>query len=252
MSIITKPTVITKGVPAIFTLDKDALASLPSVAGSAYYSDTTNWNKVILNYGSSVNNQFHIVTFDATQVAPEGYFLASDKAENIFNIISISIIDFDNGVFRIPNTELVPAEFLIDMGPSVAVITGNFASGLPAGWYNGGADVSGGVANFNSPSALLTNGNISGPYVIVSGQTYTVRIYVASLLYSSGSKPQLAVTLRGSSNAVFTYDAMLPLVGSYIDIPCVADSTGWELYMTCIDTVTGSKEIRISKIEILL
>ena len=114
MAIITKPTVMTKGIPALFTLDKDALAAVPSVAASAYYSDTTNWSKVILNYVGEGVHQFHIVSFDATQTSPTGYFLASEKSVDVYNILSITIIDFDNGNFRVPNTELVTDDFKVD------------------------------------------------------------------------------------------------------------------------------------------
>ena len=123
MAIITKPSTITKGEVASIELNKSELASVASVAADEYYSDSSNWSKVILNYKSEEINQFHVVTFDATQSSPSSSFLASERAWDVFQILSIDIIDFDNGFFRIDASELVASEFEIDMG-AIAPATG--------------------------------------------------------------------------------------------------------------------------------
>jgi len=109
---------IVKGSPATFTLSKAQLLLVPSVAGSAYYSDTNNWQSVVLNYISSSGNQIEPVLFDATQVSPTGIFEIVSTGLNVFNIESISIVDFQQGVFRVPRSELNTSEFDVDMTPS--------------------------------------------------------------------------------------------------------------------------------------
>ncbi len=117
MPVITKPANIQKNVPASFSLDKADLAALPSVAADAYFSNTTNWNQVLLFYRSDVGNQKEVVKFDATQTSPTANFLASSKARNIFQIQKILISDFDNGIFEVPRSALNVAEFDVDLSP---------------------------------------------------------------------------------------------------------------------------------------
>ena len=130
MAIITKPANVEKNSPATFTLSKSELVALSVVQENEYFSDTANWSKVILNYKSSDRNQFHIVTFDATQESPTGVFFASEKASDVFEIISINIVDFDNGIFRIAPTELVTDDFKIDYNANGSASTGTALLGI--------------------------------------------------------------------------------------------------------------------------
>lgn len=112
MAIITKPAGgIFKGIPATITLNKSELAALSSVSSDSYFSVTTNWNKVILSYKSFEGNQQEIVEFDATLASPTGFFDVSTTARNLFEIQVIKIIDFDGGIFIVPRSELVTADF---------------------------------------------------------------------------------------------------------------------------------------------
>jgi len=108
---------ITKGSPATFTLDKAELLLVPSVAASPYYSISTNWRSVILNYQSSTGNQPEEVVFDATQISPTGIFEVVSSALDIFNIQSILIVDFQGGFFIVPRSELNVVDFDVDMSP---------------------------------------------------------------------------------------------------------------------------------------
>ncbi len=115
MPIITKPSTIEKNSPASFSLDKSSLAAVTSVAASPWFGDTANWKKVSLNYLSQQYGEMLFVSFNATQVSPTGTWLAPAICQDVFEIVSISITDFANGTFRVPTSELNPAEFLIDM-----------------------------------------------------------------------------------------------------------------------------------------
>ncbi len=252
MPILTKNETPTKGQKAEFQLDKAALAILPFVAADAYFSDMTNWKQVELVYVSPIGRQRKVVKFDATQTTPVGDFFASVKAQNNFEIQYIMINDFDGGELKIPRIEFESGEFDVEFAsaPVTALITGDFASGLPAGWYNGGATITEGLAKFDNTYAQLLF-NISGPYSIVPDQTYTARLYIDSAPTTS-SNQQILVNLFGGSNVVFSYSVVAPHIGGYVDLPITAGSTatGWELGMNGINCYSGN-EINISKIEIL-
>lgn len=149
MPIITKPVSIQKNVPASFSLDKSALAAVPSVVADSYFSDSSNWSKVLLFYKSSVGNQKEVIKFDATQPSPTADFLASEKARDIFQIQKIIITDFDNGNFEVPRTQLTVADFDVDMSgtPSTTNILWVFESTSYMAPYgiDGGIEVLGGA-----------------------------------------------------------------------------------------------------------
>lgn len=104
-------------------LSKASLAALPVVAADLYFSNTANWNKVVVYYKSAVGNQKEIVEFDATQASPAADFLVSDKARDNFEVQKIVIQDFDNGNFQILRELLTVAEFDITFNiPSTYIV----------------------------------------------------------------------------------------------------------------------------------
>lgn len=110
---------IVKGSPATFTLSKEQLLLVPSVNGSSYYSDMSNWRAVVLNYISSPLEQPEIVTFDATEAMPTGIFDVSLLAIDDFLLHSISIVDFQDGVFTIPRSDLNALDFDVNMSSAI-------------------------------------------------------------------------------------------------------------------------------------
>lgn len=120
MAIITKPTVI-KGQNATFQLDKSELAEIQSVMDDDYFSDMTNWNKVLVAYDSDMGNQVETISFDAAETWPEANFLLSDYARDQFIIKFITITDFDGGSILIQREELNVVDFDL-----VAVDANNF------------------------------------------------------------------------------------------------------------------------------
>lgn len=115
MAILTKPVTITKGEAASFEIDKAELVANSVVTASAYYSDTANWDKILLAYKSSTGNQKETVVFDATVATPTANFLVSDQALDVFEIKKIEIYDFDGGHLPIYRADLTAAEFDVDM-----------------------------------------------------------------------------------------------------------------------------------------
>lgn len=115
MPIVSKPASIEKNAVAVFTLDKTVLAAVASVVADSYFSDSTKWSEVLIYYKSSEGNQREILKFDATQASPTANFLVSEFARDIFEVQKIVIKDFDNGSFVVQRSELVAAEFDVDM-----------------------------------------------------------------------------------------------------------------------------------------
>lgn len=115
MAIITKPAGgVLKGVPATFTLNKAELLSVSAVSSDAYFSNSSNWNRVHLIYKSSQGKQYEVVEFNATLSSPTGTFSVSEKARDAFEIQTLEILDFDGGIFVVPRSSLTVADFDID------------------------------------------------------------------------------------------------------------------------------------------
>jgi uncharacterized delta-60 repeat protein len=124
MSIIIKP-VVSKGVPAVFTLDKTELAAHPLVLADPYFSNLTNWNRVRLVYISTIGSQSELLDFNATLSSPTATFLVTADSRDDFIVEKLVITDFDGGSLQIPRSSLVTGEFDLALG------TGNYPA-LPA------------------------------------------------------------------------------------------------------------------------
>ena len=215
MSIITKPSSITKNVAASFSLSKSELAAVASVASDSSFSDSANWKNVTLCYKSSQGNQRRFVRFDATMESPTGEFLCSLKSKNVFEIESITIKDFDNGSITVPASQLTSSEFKIDMGtvaPPVAppeyVVWDNLYQGAATNstgkLYKGAAkDI------YSSTDTNARASNPIGPF----GGVFEMK-FVISRTDSFGVKVGLALNSLSNSNmflSVVAIDGSLTL-----------------------------------------
>jgi len=200
---------ITKGSPATFTLDKAELLLVPSVAASPYYSDDANWQSVVLNYVSSTGNQIEAVLFDATQASPTGIFEIATKGLSVFNIESITIVDFQQGTFRIPRSELNVIDFDVDMTPSGLIFDtfyNNIAStGLGEVHRTGGTDDWVNTAYRSAPVSgdFVFSGNVT----LIGGLTpYSEQLMIG---YQKISMPLLATANPASNvaSALFAHSS---------------------------------------------
>lgn len=168
MTILTKPGSLTKGTPAALSISKSELAALGVVSGDAYFSDTANWAFVRIIYVSSVGNQRHSAKFDCSESTPASTFITSARARDIFNVESISIVDFDGGSLSVPASALDAAEFRLDYAPVPAALswTKNVPATLADYGINGGlvSTASGDWTN-NAYGAAIT-GNFTLTYKI--------------------------------------------------------------------------------------
>jgi len=181
MSIITKPSSISKNVAASFSLSKSELAAVASVVADSNFSDSANWKKVFLNYKSSPGNQHRFVRFDATMENPTGDFLCSLKSKDVFELESIVIKDFDNGSLVIPASQLTASEFKIDMGsvaPSPEILTGAYTVGS------------------NPMQNLTSRSPAEGQSFVLSSPTSVTSVKVMISKYSNPSNLPLTGTLN--------------------------------------------------------
>jgi hypothetical protein len=161
MAIITKPTVA-KGQANEFDLSKSDLALVSKVVNDSYFSDQSNWSKVVLQYESSEGEQPELVIFDASEASPKGSFEVSEKARDSWEIKSILIMDFDGGYLKINRGELTVEEFDISLGQV-------------------GGEIAAVYAAFNYLTVLRPDGLEGGDYfgysVAISGSYMVVGAY---------------------------------------------------------------------------
>ena len=119
MTIITKPNLILKGESFDFTLSKSELANLQILNNDSYFRDTNNWDKVVLNYKSTVGNQYKVLTFNASDISPSSVFSTSERVRDYFEVHSIDIVDFDNQIFTISRSDLNIEEFDLDLSGNI-------------------------------------------------------------------------------------------------------------------------------------
>jgi hypothetical protein len=115
MAIISKPQIIYKGTSVTFTLFKANLKDNHVVSANSRFIDFSNWKDVYINYKSSVGNQRVSVNFDATTSFQYGTFSVSERARNRFIVESITIVDLDGEVLKIPRNDLNTVTFDIDL-----------------------------------------------------------------------------------------------------------------------------------------
>ena len=113
MAILTKGGTPSKGSSTSFTLNITDLLAHASVSGDAYFSVQSNWDKVFLNYTSSIGGQKDFVIFKAVDSGTSDVadFSVVAEARDVFEIKSLIILDKQGGTLEIPRASLVTAEF---------------------------------------------------------------------------------------------------------------------------------------------
>jgi len=247
---------MTKNSPISFTLNKSALVSVSSVMADVDFAEMSNWKKVFLNYKSSISNQHHFVRFDATMESPTGDFLCSSRADDVFEIESITIKDFDNGFLIIPASELTSSEFKIDMGtvaPPSALYSRDFSSpSTPlSGEYS---TIVNNLLELGQNSYELSN----QPIVYEVGATYKLRVHIDSFV--SGSIAYFIAKISpfsGQVNVIWEYDntAVVNAVGSYLEGTFVAtptmNSNSYKVELAAAPSGSTSVCMKVSKFEII-
>jgi len=169
MAFYTKPINPTKGQDNQVSLDKSQLALDPIVAADAYFSDSSNWKYVVINYKSTEGSQIEKVTFNVIgpNTTVNSTFKVSDKARDTFEVQSLVIYDFDGGFLKLNRDDLTVSEFDVDFssGGAVNFLT-DYLMPSSASLYHPDYTVSNGGLTLtkthsgavNDPQASLLNG----------------------------------------------------------------------------------------------
>ena len=104
MPLLTKPTVI-KGEPSTFTLNKSQMTSVPKVLNNTFFSDTSNWKRVSIQF-KNTEGQEQILVFDALEEFPTATFEVTEKARSDYKVTRIIIRDLDDGKLVVNRKDL--------------------------------------------------------------------------------------------------------------------------------------------------
>jgi hypothetical protein len=91
---ITFPNSLVKGQDLTFTLDKTALFA---VVSDEYFSVEANVEKIIFVYRSEDGHQRKRIQFMVSDSAPSDAVGFSEKANDVFNLEQIILVDYDGG-----------------------------------------------------------------------------------------------------------------------------------------------------------
>lgn len=214
MSIITSVpalNAIVKGVGSTFTLDKAALAANSVVSADPYYSNMVNWDRVTIVYRSSVGNQSHKVIFDATQTTPTAPFFASDRARDIFEVVRVTIFDFDSGFISVQRADLTTAEFDVDMSSIPSAIEPFSLTLINPSLYvlsNSNFTCERNAANFGTYGFNYSNNAIP----MTTGKFYKEIVFDANGF--SANDHSLGIRLMNTPPSVFGPTGISGLIGS--------------------------------------
>lgn len=166
MAFYTKPTNLQKDQDNIASLDKSQLLLESKVSSDPYYSDSSNWNYVVVTYKSVGGNQLSNVIFDASLENPTGSFYISEKAKDIWEVQSVRIDDFDGGFLSFSRSELNVSDFDISFVPE-PVATGGVNIGI-------GSLINAGIEfEQNGNGVVGTSVSINQtPSIVLPGYTY--------------------------------------------------------------------------------
>lgn len=106
MPLFSIPASIAKGSPYTVTLDKSALFALAAVSSDAFFSDSSNVSRCIVEYNSNPGDQKHYLIFDLSQAAPTAVFQSSAHARSQFLLERVVLEDFDEGTLVVNRADL--------------------------------------------------------------------------------------------------------------------------------------------------
>lgn len=197
MTIITKPSLVTKNEAAQFTLNKAELSNHASVVANTYFHDTTNWKEVLMKFTSTSGNQIEVLVFDATLASPTANFLVSEHARNGFEINHITIMDHDGGSLHIGQMDLNLPDFDVTVSdpastPSSSPIVWDILGAGVVTNGNGELHTTNGGWNSSAFSSAPITGNftISGIFhSVIGGGTNMMIGYLKNLPSSISGSP---------------------------------------------------------------
>ena len=117
MALLTIPS-ITKGTAASVSLNKSDLFALAAVAADAYFSDSDNVKRCVIEFNSDPGNQRKILQFDLSQASPSASLLISSFGRDSYLLERLVLEDNDGGVLILERSEL-PSGLDISLAPQI-------------------------------------------------------------------------------------------------------------------------------------
>ena len=115
MAIITKAGSPVKGAATVFTLNKADLLAHASVSSDAYFSNALNWNKVALNYESTLGGQKEFLVYsDFSGATDAAIFSIVPKGRDAWELASLIIVDKQGGSLVIDRSLLTVGDCDVD------------------------------------------------------------------------------------------------------------------------------------------
>lgn len=263
MPILTKAS-ITKGTPAVFTLDKTELSIHAAVVADAYFSDMANWKYVSVTYKGSSSIQNKIVLFDISTNQLTAPFKTSLFAEDIFLVDGVTIHDFDGGKLLLPRSLLMTTEFDIDMSVVAPFYLRDFASPNSQQPFETivYGSISGDVLNcYKAPfSTVFTSSQVVD---LELGATYRVRLYVNDMSshpdyiglsddFRFGISLEIGANGNPSQVVVISGSQMRSAIGSFYEATFTASSLNIPSSIKMLTQIYFAPEyFSLNKIEII-
>jgi len=192
LAFYTKPTNLQKGQDNLASLDKSQLLLESKVSNDSYYSDSSNWNYVVVTYKSVGGNQLSNVIFDASLENPTASFYITEKARDVWEVKSVRIDDFDGGYLSFDRNELTVSDFdlsFLPPEPTQLVITQQFTSGL--------------AGDVITPSLTVELRDIDNNLVTTATNEVTLSLDTDP---SSGSSGLSGTLVKNAVNGIVTFD----------------------------------------------
>ena len=195
MALLTIPSV-TKGTAVSVSLNKTDLFALAAVAADAYFSDSDNVKRCVVEFNSDPGNQRKILSFDPSQASPSASLLISSFGRDSYLLERLVLEDNDGGVMILERSQL-PSGFDISLGGG-----GGGGGGGPI-TFSGSAKTWG-IKTTNGQSATL------GATAVVDTISYTISGGMMSMSYEL-DMPSTSGNIEGPANLAYG----IPLPSGY-------------------------------------
>lgn len=119
MAILSFSPAPAKDTTSTVTLNKSELYALSPISGDAFWGNSSKIKRVKIIYKSTIGRQIKVLDFDASLSSPQDQISFSDKARDTFELMSVTLEDYDSGELFINRDQLsslvVIAELDIDL-----------------------------------------------------------------------------------------------------------------------------------------
>jgi hypothetical protein len=113
MKILTKHSECFVGQTVLVSINKEALALIPTIIEDKYFQDVSNWQDMYLVYTNENKKGKAMVVMDARRETPSGFIDFTGVAGETYKLESLFIVGADKTILTVARNKIpnVPAEF---------------------------------------------------------------------------------------------------------------------------------------------